>query len=183
MIAWHHARGCANRSSSNGFTLLELVVVIAIISSLMGLLIERTLFYQEQAEKTAMVQVEGAIQSALMMQYGQIKTRGKSSDIAALVDGNPMELLQKKPPNYAGEFFDPAPAQLESGNWAFDLKSRELVYVPHSAGHFKSGSDGRDWIRFHVVARSEPSVLPSHASEKPELTSLLFEPVEPYTWF
>jgi general secretion pathway protein G len=169
--------------SNRGFTLLELIVVILIIVVLAGLIIERATFYQEQAEKTAMLQVEDAIQSALMLQYGQIKTRGNASDVIALTEINPIELLQKRPFNYGGEFFDPDPLQIESGNWSFDLKSRELVYVPHNASHFKPGKDGHNWIRFHVVARSEPSVLPSLASGKPQLTGLLFEPVEPYTWF
>ncbi|MGC2165672.1 MAG: prepilin-type N-terminal cleavage/methylation domain-containing protein, partial [Gallionella sp.] len=70
------------QSPSGGFTLLELVVVITIIVVLMGLFINRMMFYREQAEKTAMQQVEGAIQSALMLQYGEIMTRGNSADIA-----------------------------------------------------------------------------------------------------
>jgi general secretion pathway protein G len=175
----------ANRrqTPNSGFTLLELIVVILIISVLVGLFINRALEYQEQAEKTAMQQVEGAIQSALMLQYGQIKTRGKSSDIAALTEINPIELLQKKPPNYSGEFFDPTQSQLGAGNWAFDLKSHELVYAPRNAAHFKPGKDGNKWIRFHVLARAERSPLPSLTDQPAELTGLLFEPVEPYVWF
>ncbi len=80
-----------------GFTLIELIVVIIVVVVLMGLFIDRTLFYQEQAEKAAMEGVAGAIQSALTMQYGQIMTRGKPSDVAALAQDNPMSWLQKKP--------------------------------------------------------------------------------------
>lgn len=171
------------QGSNLGFTLLELIVVITIIVVLMGLFINRVLFYQEQAEKTAMQQVEGAIQSALMLQYGQIMTRGNAADIATLVEVNPMNWLQKKPLNYAGEFFSPTPLQVDSGNWTFDLKSRELVYVLRNSEHFKPGADGNDWIRFHVVAQSEASPLPSLSKRPANLTSLLFEPVEPYSWF
>jgi prepilin-type N-terminal cleavage/methylation domain-containing protein len=168
---------------SKGFTLLELVIVIAIIVTLMGLFMNRFMYYQEQAEKTAMEQVAGAIQSALVMQYGQILTRGKPSDVAALAQDNPINLLQKAPHNYAGEFYDPTPLSVPPGNWMFDLKTRDLVYVLGESNYFKPGKDGRRWIRFHVVLGYTKSLLPSLHDEPAELAGLLFEPVEPYKWF
>lgn len=172
-----------NPQSSKGFTLIELIVVIIIIVVMMGLFLNRALYYQEQAEKTAMEQVAGTIQSALILQYGQVMTRGKSSDVAALVQDNPMNWLQKKPNNYSGEFYDPTPLAVESGNWVFDLKSHNLVYVVRNANYFKPGKDGKKWIRFHVVTYYEASRLPSLQAAPPELTGAVFEPVEPYSWF
>ena len=170
-------------SSDRGFTLIELIIVIIIIVTLMGLFMNRVMFYQEQAEKVAMEEVAGAIQSALILQYGQILTRGKPSDVAALTQDNPMNWLQKKPRNYAGEFYEPTPLSVESGNWVFDLKTRDLVYLVRNAGHFKPGRDGKSWIRFHVATHYEPSRLPSLQNAAPELTGTLFEPTEPYSWF
>jgi len=167
----------------HGFTLFELVIVIAIIVTLMGLFMNRFMFYQEQAEKTAMVQVVGAIQSALVMQYGEILTRGKPSDVAALSQDNPMNWLQKMPRNYAGEFYDPTPLAVAPGSWMFDLKTRDLIYVLGESNYFKPGRDGRKWIRFHVVQNYAVSRLPSLQQAPPELTGLLFEPVQPYSWF
>lgn len=169
--------------SSKGFTLIELIVVIIIIVVMMGLFIDRTLFYQEQAEKAAMEGVASAIQSALIMQYGQIMARGKPSDVPVLAQDNPMIWLQKKPRNYAGEFYDPTPLSVESGNWMFDLRTRDLIYVVHNANYFKPGKDGKKWIRFHVAVNHEPSRLPSLQNAPAELTGMLFEPVEPYSWF
>ncbi|HEU0219931.1 MAG TPA: prepilin-type N-terminal cleavage/methylation domain-containing protein [Gallionella sp.] len=168
---------------SKGFTLIELIVVIIIIVVMMGLFLDRVLFYQEQAEKTAMEQVAGAIQSALTLQYGQIQTRGKPSDVAALAQDNPMNWLQKKPRNYSGEFYDPTPLSVDSGNWVFDLKTRELVYVVRNTNYFKPGKDGKKWIRFHVAVNYESSRLPSLQGAPAELTGTLLEPVEPYSWF
>lgn len=176
-------RSVLSPQSSKGFTLLELIVVITVIVVLMGLFLNRALFYMEQAEKTAMEEVAGSIQSALTMQYGQILTRGKSSDVAALAQDNPMNWLQKRPSNYAGEFYDPTPLAVESGNWVFDLKSRDLVYMVRNVNHFKPGKDGRKWIRFHVAVNYEVSRLPSLHNAPPELTGIVFEPVEPYSWF
>jgi prepilin-type N-terminal cleavage/methylation domain-containing protein len=169
--------------SQRGFTLLELIVVITIIVLLMGFFLDRALYYMEQAEKTAMEEVAGSIQSALTMQYGQALTRGKSSDIAALAQDNPMNWLQERPRNYGGEFFDPAPQAVESGNWMFDLKSRDLVYVIRNANYFKPGKDGKKWIRFHVAVDHEASRLPSLKKTPRELTGIVFEPVERYSWF
>jgi prepilin-type N-terminal cleavage/methylation domain-containing protein len=168
--------------SQCGFTLIELVVVITIIVVLMGLFFNRILFYQEQAEKTAMEGVATTIQSALTMQYGQVLTRGKSSDVATLAQDNPMNWLQKRPRNYAGEFYDPTPLVVESGNWVFDLKSRDLVYVVRTGNYFKPGKDGKKWIRFHVAVDYTASRLPSLQNAPRELTGVLFEPVEPYSW-
>ncbi len=167
----------------HGFTLIELIVVIIIIVVMMGLFLNRALFYQEQAEKTAMEDVAGTIQSALTLQYGQLVTRGRPSDLNALVQDNPMNWLQKKPRNYSGEFYDPTPLAVESGNWVFDLKSRDLVYVIRNANYFKPGKDGQKWIRFHVGVTREASRLPSLQDAPPELTGVQFGPVEPYSWF
>jgi prepilin-type N-terminal cleavage/methylation domain-containing protein len=169
--------------SSKGFTLLELIIVITVIVVLMGLFLNRAMFYMEQAEKTAMEQVAGTIQSALTLQYGQILVRGNPSDVAALVQDNPMNWLQKRPRNYVGEFYNPTPLAVDSGNWMFDLKSRDLVYVVRIANNFKPGKDGKKWIRFHVAVNYEASRLPSLQNAPPELTGIVFEPVEPYSWF
>lgn len=166
-----------------GFTLIELIVVIIIVVVMMGVFLDRMLYYMEQAEKTAMVEVANAIQSALVMQYGQILTRGQESDMPLLAQDNPMNWLQKKPRNYAGEFYDPTPLTVESGNWMFDLKTRDLVYVVRNANYFKPGKDGKKWIRFHVVINYEVSRLPSLQNAPATLTGTLFEPVEPYSWF
>ena len=170
-------------SSGRGFTLIELVVVIAIVVVMMGLFLNRAMFYVEQAEKTSMEGVAGAIQSSLTMQYGQILTRGKPSDAAALAQDNPMNWLQKKPRNYVGEYYDLTPLSVDSGNWAFDLKSRELVYIVRNSSYFKPGKDGKKWVRFHVATNYEALRSPSLQSTSPELTGILFEPVEPYSWF
>ena len=74
-----------NHHPSRGFTLIELIVVIIIVVVMMGVFLERMLYYVEQAEKTAMVEVSNAIQSALVMQYGQVLTRGKPWCVEGIV--------------------------------------------------------------------------------------------------
>ncbi len=166
---------------STGFTLFELVIVIIIVVVMMALFLDRARFYQEQAEKAAMEGMAATVQSALVLQYGQLMTRGQASDVAALARDNPLNWLQKKPRNYLGEFYDLSTAKLEPGNWAFDLKSRELVYLVRNGEHLKM--EGNKYIHFHVAQQYEASRLPSLQNQPPELTGLAFEPIVPYVWF
>ena len=167
---------------SKGFTLIELIVVICIIALLAGVLLQRVWLYQEQAEKAAMEQVAGALQSALIMQYGKMLTTGTESWAGTLATENPLNWLMKKPANYSGEYFAMSPAAIAPGNWAFDLKTRELIYVPYHAEYFRPGPDGYKWVRYHV--RLDYELLPGAVNKNAKVpTSLLFEAVEQYQWF
>ena len=173
--------------SSKGFTLIELVVVITIIVILAGALLTRIWFYQEQAEKAAMEQVAAALQSAMVMQYGHMLVSGRETEAKNLLTENPVRWLMRAPPNYAGEFDGIKPAAIEPGNWAFDLKTRELIYVPDRSDYFDPGTDGLKWVRYrarleyeHVPAAAVPRGVSKGAKE---ISSVLFEPVERYQWF
>ncbi|MFA6120276.1 MAG: prepilin-type N-terminal cleavage/methylation domain-containing protein [Sideroxydans sp.] len=171
-----------NQKTSKGFTLIELIVVIIIIVVLAGIFLSRVPLYQAQAEKAAMQQVEGALQSALVLRYGALMTRGAANEqeLSILATDNPVKWLQKLPPNYKGEYYDPSPQSVAPGSWMFDLKSRELIYVVDHSEYLKPGKDGKNWIRFHVHTDYE-QMLGRPESGK-ELVSALFEPIEPYRW-
>jgi prepilin-type N-terminal cleavage/methylation domain-containing protein len=171
-----------NPQSCKGFTLIEFVVVITIIVVLGGIFLTRVPLYQEQAEKAAMQQVEGVLQSALVLRFGALMARGVANEkeLHTLASDNPITWLQKIPPNYKGEYYDPSIRTVAPGNWMFDLKSRELVYFVDHADNFKAGKDGNNWIRFHVHLDYEPML--GHPKSGKELVTTLFEPTEPYHW-
>ncbi len=167
--------------SQHGFTLVELIVVISILSILAGALLNRVWFYQEQAEKTAMVEVAGVIQTALVLQYGRLMVRGTEDEILVLAADNPMKWLAKQPSNYSGEFYDPTPRSVAPGNWMFDLKARELIYVVDRSEYFIPDQSGQKWIRYRVNLMREPAHEASGKNLK-GLSGVLFEPAEPYRW-
>lgn len=168
---------------AHGFSLFELIVVICIMGVLFALFANRILSYQELAEKTAMEATAGNIQSALNLQFAQIQTRGHPSDVDMLLIDNPIKWMQKLPSNYAGEFYDASPRSVMPGHWLFDLKSRELIYVMQHKEHFHPNATGQFWVRFHAVRQDQKSVLTSLQDAPRQLTALLFEPVEAYTWY
>lgn len=170
--------------SAKGFTLIELVIVITIVVILIAVSLNRLGNYQEQAEKAAMVEVTGTIQSALLMQFGRMVVRGQEATIGTLESDNPMTWLARMPANYAGEFFDPKPGAVPVGNWAFDSKSHELIYVPQRTDAFVPGKDGEKWIRYRVRLLYDPLLAGSGGAEGPGkiLAGALFEPVTPYRW-
>jgi prepilin-type N-terminal cleavage/methylation domain-containing protein len=167
------------KRKSGGFSLVELIVVIVIVAILATVLLDRAWVYQEQAEKAAMEEVAGVIQSALVMKYGHLMIRGAGPEIAALAVDNPINWLAKAPLNYTGEFYDPPPESVTPGNWFFDLKSRELIYVPERTNYFDPGAEGPKWVRYRVKLMYEAG---SGATDK-VLSSVLFEPIIKYHWF
>jgi len=167
--------------SSKGFTLIELMVVIAIISVLAGVLFDRVWFYQEQAEKAAMEQVAGALQSALILRYGRMLTSGRELEVSTLISENPINWLMEKPPNYVGEFFAPTPGAISPGNWAFDLKGRQLIYVPSHSDYLVPDSQGYKWVRYRTHLQYE-APAGSKSKNAQELTGVLFKPAEAYKW-
>ncbi len=173
----------SDREVQSGFTLFELIVVIVIISVLAATFLNRVLYYQEQAEKTAMVGVAAAIQTALILQYGRMMIHGQEAEAPTLAVENPMNWLQKKPENYAGEFYAPTPASVHAGNWIFDLKSRELIYIPSMTGHLAPGRDGYKWVRYKVILEYDSAHTPAgRTDESRSFAGVLFDQVEPNLW-
>lgn len=175
----HRAGGLTQ--SSKGFTLVELLVVISLVSVLASMLFSRVLFYQEMAEKAAMQQVVGAMQSALVLQYGHRLALSMGPEIKNINSENPMDWLAQKPTNYAGELNVIKPAAIKPGNWAFDLNTRELIYVPDHAEYFVPAKDGFKWVKYRT--RFAYEAPPGHKGKgTQELTGVTFAPVEPYQW-
>ncbi|MDP1682823.1 MAG: prepilin-type N-terminal cleavage/methylation domain-containing protein [Burkholderiales bacterium] len=168
----------------HGFTLIELLVVIIIISTLGAVLLDRVLFYQEAAEKAAMEQLAGTLRSGLHLQIADRLLKGKTADIAALGQDNPMDWLAEQPANYVGVRFAPQAGEVAKGNWYYDLKDRQLVYVVARGGHFAPNKQGRKEVRYAVrVVYARAAQAGRENADKQEVNGVILAMTEPYRWF
>jgi general secretion pathway protein G len=150
---------------------VELLVVVCVVGLLAWFFLGRVLIYREAAERVAMEQTVGSLQSALTLQFSQAMVLGKGA--AALGAENPVKWLAKPPENYAGEFSDPPLSQVRAGSWHFDTGTRHLVYRVRFGEHFQAAS-GRKEARFRVrLVTSEPGG---------KVVGAVIEPAEPYEW-
>lgn len=138
------------RNPSGGFSLLELVVVIAIIVLLLVIAVNKLLPLRIDAERTAMENVVGALKSALSIEVAAHVAKGRIPALAALVDSNPMNRLSETPKNYVGELNAPGPDMVEDGQWYFDLHDHTVVYRVSNVEYFKTTLTGPARARFAV---------------------------------
>ena len=161
-----------------GFTLLELVVVAAVLGILAAVLLNRLLRYQEFAEKTAMETTVVNMRSGLRARVAELVIQGRTDEIGEIGRENPVGWLDTPPANYAGELDRPGQGAIRPGYWYFDSARRELLYLPDRGKYLKPGPDGTKAIRFRV------SVMTRQAGTDwvPMLAGVAITPVVPYDW-
>lgn len=111
-----------------GFSLFELALVIAIISILVAVALDRLLPYIDEAERVAVLRVEGQLRSTLVMEAAQRIVRGESASIGELNGSNPVKFLLEPPKNYVGELDGRQAGGAPLRHWYFDRDAGHLVY-------------------------------------------------------
>ena len=166
-----------------GFSLLELVVVIVVVSLLLLVAIDRLLGLRFEAERVAMQSVVAAMRAGLHLEFAGAATRGRLDGVAAARGSNPMLRLSETPDNYAGEFYGPDPALFAPGTWYFDTRAHAIVYVVRFPEQFVTGLSGTPRARLAVEpdyddldrnGRFDPGRDP--------VRGLKLVPVEPFFW-
>ena len=159
-----------------GFSLIELVVALALVAIFAGVLLDRTVYYQELAEKASMEQVAADLRSSVNLRVAELALENRFAELDALVLKNPFDLLARKPQNYLGVLENPQADAITPGNWYFDNKSKEVVYSIDLGRYFTPDEQGRKRVAWHVVR------VPG--TDKPEATQWArFELVGAYRWF
>lgn len=159
----------APRRRAAGASQLEFGVFVAIVALLGGMFLQHALSYRDEAERAEVMQVAGALRTALQERVAELHLASREADIGALAGRNPMAWLERPPANYLGDYYAPGPGEVQPGNWYFDRANGTLVYLPRGGGH--AGGSGALRFRVELLA-PRPSGQPDAAPKVPDGVAL-----------
>jgi len=133
-----------------GFSLLELIVVIVIVSILFALALDHLFQWRVTAEQTSIKKLTSEIKGALKLEVASYYAKGRMQDIVTLVASNPLNYTVIKPESYIGEYKAPNLNQLEPGGWVYDTAKKLLIYRVRHPEHFITKLPGIKRIELKV---------------------------------
>jgi general secretion pathway protein G len=113
--------------SSRGFSLLELVVIAALLLLLLAIALVRYAGMQAVAEQSDKNAVLESLRVALALKATELAMREGASRVGMLEQVNPFNLQGAKLANYGGEIRQPR--DLAPATWYYSAETRELLYV------------------------------------------------------
>ena len=168
---------CASRQSfqlrMRGFTLLELLVVCALIGVLATFALGRLWSLQQVAEEAVAEQVIGALKNGLRIRSAELISASRWDEFRALPQRNPFDWLEELPENYRGELKETG----VPGNWYFDKEIGAATYFVKRADDFRS-TEGAPIMRFFVVGLDGSGTL----IKKPPFSWLGLRAQAEYVW-
>ena len=167
--------------NAHGFSLLELLVVIIIISTLLGFAIEKLLKLQVQAERSTMEAMIGTLQSAIALTISEHIAKDRIPELRNYLNSNPMALLSNTPINYLGSY-DTSPANPEPASWWFEQKNHELVYFVLNNDYFSTDSGQSRHAKFKITAVYDDNNTNGQFDRGDTLKGIRLKPVTKYQW-
>lgn len=161
------------RHQGRGFTLIELVVVIVIVSVLAAAAVDRLFYYQERAEKVAMLANLEAFRMGLRIRVAEMLASNRADRLGTLESANPIAWMEQPPPGWVGMYSAPS----QPGTWSYATDTHELVYAPQNSRYLQTDTPGKN-LRFKVVLRYGDNGVGGQA-----LTAATLAPTRPYQWF
>jgi len=152
-----------------GFTLIELIVVVAIVSTLMAVALDRLLYYEERAEQAMMNADLEAVKMGLRIRTAELMASGHGERIPALENENPMRWMERPPAGYAGDYVAPP----RHGSWYFAANTHELIYVPKNSAYLQGGAGPDRELHFR----------PALEMDGTSIAGVTIVPVTRFEWF
>ena len=132
-------------SNKNGFSLVELVLVLTIIGILVAVAIPRFIDVRDKAEHASVDTMVSSLESALAIHSARKFVNQQRPSVH-----NPFEDLTNKPRNYNG-VFDPINSQnTPPGTWSFRSERNWVVYNPQLPIRGGWENNGTRYIIFQV---------------------------------
>lgn len=141
---------CAPARAANGFTLWELMVVVALVVFLFIAAVENLLPLRADAERATVATTIGSLRSALGMESIRRVMAPDGAPLDAMTGVNPMEWLAVKPSTYSGVI--DSVDDLPRGHWGFEAASGTLFYRVRYPEYFEGSFMEPPGLRFRVVA-------------------------------
>ena len=152
------------------------MVSLTLVAVLVGVFLDRALYYREQAEKSVMEQVAQDLRSSVNLRAAELALENRFDELKGLASQNPMDLLVQKPQNYRGALSRAGAQEIVTGNWYFDGVSKEVVYYVDSGRYFAPDEQGRMRVAWRVKLEQGTG-----GAAAPKWARL--ELVQPYRWF
>ncbi len=168
-------------SATRGFTLIEFVVVISLISILGVIVLDRYWKWRAAAEQVAVETIVGNLKSTIGMEVARRALHNELHLIPNLVSRNPMELLAQKPNNYRGESATPIS---EPQVWYYDKTRRELIYnlSKDNSTDSSTAQSAHHEIRLRVELIFNDKNRNGQYDKGEGIAGLDINPVQPYQW-
>ena len=171
--------GLKRLAGNKGYTFLELLIVIAIISILIAVALDRYSKLLVDVERTSMEHDLGVMRSAIGLQMAEHFLTDNMDGLKLLVNSNPMDLLAEQPKNYVGAVSHRDTAEIEDGNWYYDSDINALIYLVINDRYF---------ISEIKPAQARFKIYPVYSEKKQGRkiktyqSGLSLRSIEPYRW-
>ena len=152
------------RRSQRGASLFEFAVMVAILAILLTVLLQRISYYQGEAERVAVMQVVSNVRVSLQSMLAQRNLPGRSVNLLALAEQNPLDWLHDKPANYSGAMFSPSDKDIGAGRWCFDRRDKTLVYLLNNGNSFTDAHAKRLKYKVKLLRLPQSTVKPASTS-------------------
>lgn len=134
-----------------GFTLLELLVVVALVAFLFAAAIDNLLPLRGAAESAAFIATVGSLQSATGLEATRRVLGGGEAALLDMDGRNPIDWLAVKPERYSSTIPSGDLRHVARGHWAYDAGSGTLFYRVRYPQYFSGSHTNPHGIRFRVA--------------------------------
>ena len=166
---------------TRGFTLIELIVVVAVVGMLATIALDRLIWFQGQAEKANMEYTASMIKSGLWMSAANLMMAERSKEIGDLAKRNPIDLLAQKPENYLGALDGTNLAVLQRGKWFYDTSRQQVIYVVDQRYNFRPAVTDDFTVRYGVkVVYGEMEL--TQGNRLRYIAGITLAPLSNYVW-